>query len=63
MKTSNSDMDFFTSLPKATKAFNESKVPCTLLQGQDHYEDDFFIDRAKDAVEHWPKLYRVLDEK
>jgi hypothetical protein len=59
-KTINQDIDIFTNLKKAEKAFTNSPVPCMLLKST---YGDYFLDRSKQAIVDWPRLYTKLAEK
>ena len=59
MRTINQDMDIFTSLKKAEKAFINSPLPRMLLESK----FGWFLDRSKQAIVDWPKQYKLLAEK
>jgi hypothetical protein len=63
MKTINKDMDIFTDLAKALRAFEKSKVECQLLESSFGGKAIWFVDRAKQAIIDWPKHYKIVAEK
>jgi len=59
-KTVNSNIDIFTSLKSAERAFIKSDVPCQLLKST---YGAYFLDRSKTAIVDWPKQYVLISEK
>lgn len=62
MKTINAQIDIFTDLVKAIKAFDKSAVPCDLLEASTMGKS-YFIDRSKSALKDWPKHYKLISTK
>lgn len=60
MKTINPNMFIFTKLERAISAYRKCTVPCMLLKATNGC---FFLDTAKEALEHWPKHYTLIAEK
>lgn len=59
-KTSNKDIDIFTSLETANKAFTKT-LSGDLLHAESYKA--WYIDRSKTAIKEWSKLYKLLDTK
>jgi hypothetical protein len=60
-KTINPDIDIFDNEAAAKKAFQKSKVSCHLLYVES--QKDYFIDRSRTALNEWPNLYKLIEEK
>lgn len=60
MKTINDQMSIHYTLKSAKAAFSKCKEPCMLLSSK---YGTYFVDRSKQAIVDWPKLYTLIIEK
>lgn len=63
MKTVNPDIEMFSTLEKALKAFNKAPKGSALLQSGVTYFVDKAHETERSALLNWPTKYKLLKEK